>query len=540
MRLQPRDYAVAAAVASLVVIAGAAVLVPGVTGVFHDDAIYVSTAKALAEGQGYHLINLPGAPPQTKYPILYPLLLSLVWRAGATLAGRVAAMQWLTLISAAAAIALSYLYVVRFAYTSRLVAAGAVALAATAPFLLYISTLTLSEMPFALSVVIALWRIEATAIDARRSSALAEALTGVLAAVPLLLRVTGAPVLLACLAWLLYRRLRARFVVLGAVVALVPWVVWSTTAFGTWQSNRIAGYYTDYAGAWTAVGRPALANVALRNGLWLLDGTIASWLDGWARALEAFGGALTPLFLIGGAMTWVAVGRDALRGRLLGWALAAYAAAILVWPWPPLRFLIPVLPFVVVGSIRAVHRVAASISPAFARGSVAIVCAMLALFNVAAVAATARLNRAHGYPFYLAPPQPASWSQFDATFAWLRANTAPADVVASGLDTMIYIHADRRAFRPFAHRPDVMFYRGTGQPTGSVADLMSTLKAGGARYLVMMPMFGFAEAGSFATLVDQALAMHPEALQVRMTGADPRFRIIEVVAAASESSAATR
>src|SRR5690242_5055246 len=49
-------------------------------GQFQDDSIYFSTAKALAEGQGYKLISFPGAPPQTKYPILYPALLSYVWK----------------------------------------------------------------------------------------------------------------------------------------------------------------------------------------------------------------------------------------------------------------------------------------------------------------------------------------------------------------------------------------------------------------------------------------------------------------------------
>lgn len=45
-----------------------------------DDGIYWVTAKALATGQGYRLINLPGQPFQTKYPPLYPFFLSLAWR----------------------------------------------------------------------------------------------------------------------------------------------------------------------------------------------------------------------------------------------------------------------------------------------------------------------------------------------------------------------------------------------------------------------------------------------------------------------------
>jgi len=49
-------------------------------GMFHDDGVYLVTAKALATGQGYRIISLPEEIPQTKYPILFPLVLSGVWR----------------------------------------------------------------------------------------------------------------------------------------------------------------------------------------------------------------------------------------------------------------------------------------------------------------------------------------------------------------------------------------------------------------------------------------------------------------------------
>ena len=49
-------------------------------GVFYDDGIYVTLAKALAEGEGYRYIHLPGAPPGVHFPILYPATLSLLWR----------------------------------------------------------------------------------------------------------------------------------------------------------------------------------------------------------------------------------------------------------------------------------------------------------------------------------------------------------------------------------------------------------------------------------------------------------------------------
>ncbi|MCC7174078.1 MAG: hypothetical protein IT159_02695 [Bryobacterales bacterium] len=50
----------------------------GATG---DDQLYLAAARSLAEGQGYRQWNLSGEPYQTKYPVLYPWLLSRIWTA---------------------------------------------------------------------------------------------------------------------------------------------------------------------------------------------------------------------------------------------------------------------------------------------------------------------------------------------------------------------------------------------------------------------------------------------------------------------------
>ena len=49
-------------------------------GYTEDDSIYFSSAKALSLGRGYILDSVPGRPAATKYPILYPWILSWVWR----------------------------------------------------------------------------------------------------------------------------------------------------------------------------------------------------------------------------------------------------------------------------------------------------------------------------------------------------------------------------------------------------------------------------------------------------------------------------
>ena len=44
-----------------------------------DDGVYFDSAKALSQEGRYVVASMPGSPPQTKYPVLYPWILSWVW-----------------------------------------------------------------------------------------------------------------------------------------------------------------------------------------------------------------------------------------------------------------------------------------------------------------------------------------------------------------------------------------------------------------------------------------------------------------------------
>ena len=62
--------------AALAVLYGIAWMSPAI-GLFHDDAIYLVTAKAISAGHGYRIESLPEPILQTKYPPLFPALLAL-------------------------------------------------------------------------------------------------------------------------------------------------------------------------------------------------------------------------------------------------------------------------------------------------------------------------------------------------------------------------------------------------------------------------------------------------------------------------------
>src|SRR5579871_2833690 len=46
----------------------------------HDDGVLYVSGRGLAAGEGFRIASLPENPAQTKFPPLYPLYLSIIWR----------------------------------------------------------------------------------------------------------------------------------------------------------------------------------------------------------------------------------------------------------------------------------------------------------------------------------------------------------------------------------------------------------------------------------------------------------------------------
>src|SRR5215468_8168377 len=87
-------------------------------GGFHDDGIYVTTAKSLASGNGYRIISLPGEPAETKYPPLYPFLLSLVWRAKSSFPENLLPVLCLSIAATLGFLAIVWKYLIDQAYAT--------------------------------------------------------------------------------------------------------------------------------------------------------------------------------------------------------------------------------------------------------------------------------------------------------------------------------------------------------------------------------------------------------------------------------------
>lgn len=357
---------VAAALFGVVALRG-----PSTFGQYEDDGVYFVTARALAEGRGYRHLELPSEPYQTKYPILYPALLSLVWRAAPSFPGNVVVAQWLNVALNAASAVLAYRLLRRAWDMPRAIAAGSATLAAANPMTLAMVATTMSEPLFTLLTLAALERMTAWTSAGRDASPgrtlWAGAAAGVLAAGAALTRSIGVTLLPALVVGAVASR-RWRSGAVGATVLLVA--VGANAGWKSWAAshNRVDAraaafrYDLDY-GTWYAQALPALPRVLFHNAASLsfflfygIIGPPAAWVGAAMQAGPLRGIGLYTLMAL--MLVLTSVGASVLMRRR-AWPVHAFLLAYLlfVWAWPfdPSRFLVPILPLLIAAALMGLH-----------------------------------------------------------------------------------------------------------------------------------------------------------------------------------------
>ena len=147
--------------------------------------------------------------------------------------------------------------------------------------------------------------------------------------------------------------------------------------------------------------------------------------------------------------------------------------------------------------------------------------------NVCSSYQIGKFNRAMRYPYPATLDYSVSWLSYSSIFHWINDHTQPDDVMASGLDTMVYLYAGRRAFRPFAMNPVSLFYLKDSRPMAT-ATLIRILKDYQPKYLIQTPMPKFSEEKPFSEIIHETFVKFPGLLKPVYLGADKRFLIYEI------------
>ena len=185
-------------------------------GATEDDSIYFSSAKALAQGQGYVLPSIPGTPPATKYPILYPLILSIIWRLNPAFPANLSWAIALTVVFGLVYLAAGFVFLRRLKTLNDAEALLLTAFVAFHPVVLFYSASILSDIPFAaLALLIIILSDGAVQPGGRPELAL---LCGVLAGISMMMRVFGLTIVAGILVAALLRHAWKKMFVFAAGV----------------------------------------------------------------------------------------------------------------------------------------------------------------------------------------------------------------------------------------------------------------------------------------------------------------------------------
>ncbi|MFL5607595.1 MAG: hypothetical protein ACJ8AD_14190 [Gemmatimonadaceae bacterium] len=448
--------------------------VPYVVGVFHDDGVYALLGKAIASGQGFRYIQLPGAPAATHYPPLYPLVLALLWRVAPTFPENIPILLGLNVLClGAAALGLYLLLRRRLGWREEQAAAVSLVGILSTP-VLTLASAVLSE-PLFLAGLFPVLLMAERAVD-RRDARLVVG-TGVAVGLLMLERTHAVALLGAVVLMLLHRRAWrcAGLFMCAAAIVQLPWNLWTRTA--ELVAPPLRGAYGSYAGWFVEglrAGGPALliktAQINLRE-LWLLLGDRI--LPGLPSPLGMLAVALfAGLLLVGAA-------RAARRLPVTILFLALYLGIVLIIAGTPWRYVWAAWPFFVVLAVLGAGEALARVGAPKVRVAVGVVL----LVPFAALLHTEA--RAFAVREWERPARRAA-RQAIPVVEWVRHNTAPTDIVLAECEEVVMLFAGRRSAPPGDFT--AMEYLKPRTPEDDRHTLLAMLQAVPAHYVVsLMP-----------------------------------------------------
>jgi len=427
-------------------------------GRLHDDSLMFTTAKSVANGEGYRIQSLPETPFQTKYPPLYTLYLSLIWLLNPQFPGNLALatlFNWLTL---PVMFALGWAFFRQSGFSDG-AAAGMTAILAISPYLFLFGVSLFSETFFTCVLL-------ATFLIWNRKGLSAAFIAGLMGGACYLTRTAAVPLLVAiplCSLWQREWRRGAAFLA-GMMPFMVGWAAW-THAYRISTNEPSLVYYTDYLGFFLMnVGLDDIGTIVRQNfdqlvystGSLLLPRVVGSPVVAIAARMAGLG-------------MFFAVWRLARRGVAAPYALYAlgYAAVLAIWHASPTeRFIIPLYPlliaaaFVLIGEWMSALRHGWRSGKTAERSIAAVVSAGAVLLAVAAV--SLQLYGALRFVPGIEDGERASAARNRSAYAWMRQNLPPSATVLSNRDPVLFLYTGLRGnAMPLMPRP---LYLGNYQP----------------------------------------------------------------------------
>ncbi len=445
----------------------------GLFGRIHfDDGVYFDSAKALSEQGRYIVASMPGSPPQTKYPVLYPWILSWVWSVHPAFPANVHTAAWLSGLFGCWFLAVSFLCLRRQPGIGPWIALGCVALTSIRPSILDMSSSLMSDMPFMAFAVTTLLLVE-LGFEAEKRPGLV-VLAGLFAGLTVLTRTAGVAFIAGVIVWALARKHYRRLALFGGACApfLIGhglWVVMNSEALAIASTaslgwRQIWAYQTNYAEFWklSVPNMDVFLNMLNANIVSLLtapasmalfppggeDGSILGKLLAVALSCGILSGLLRHLKAAGFAPVHVALALSSVIGLLWNFPIMARLMAVFL-PWFYLGAWVEGR-HIGTAILDVVRSQQPKMEKAFA---VTFAAALLFVFLHAARSHLVARLRFGGTLQNLAD----QFSDKDEAAQWLKQNAAADDILLAYSDSRLHLETGRQAVWPIVFTTDILF-----------------------------------------------------------------------------------
>ena len=472
-------------------------------GYFLDDTIYLGTAKALAAGQGYVVPSFPGVLPQTKYPILYPLILSLVWRVWPTFPNNLTLAIAVSIAIAAAYLVLSYVFI-RRSGISRAMGLCALAAVALHPELQVFAGSLMSDHLFALFVVASALAADDAWLNSEHSLRWG-IVAGFLLGLSTLTRTAGIGVITGIALYGAWQRrwktlwamlvVCAGVVIAGAAVThlLSPVPVAAGSGMPPTLFQQVATYNSSYARFWLlSVPSLSVLPAMLATNLRLLILAPGRYLvmTGVILPANVFTFCLSLLATaasVGGIARWF----HSTRRLSLLFAALGSLPMLLLWNYVMFeRFLLPFIPLIFLGIAMESRRLGRMLLTTLRQGDVgqrALGSVISILFaGLIGIAAYNYIQFVRGIKLYAHVLAGLNRERREA-YDWLSQHAAPSDRVFAYADGLTYLYTDRQSVRPVEITTDCRYKPDRTGCTVGFEDLVPAIRYAGAKYWIITP-----------------------------------------------------
>jgi hypothetical protein len=209
-----------------------------------------------------------------------------------------------------------------------------------------------------------------------------------------------------------------------------------------------------------------------------------------------------------------------------------YSTLLLLWAWPSLRFLAPLLPLLLLYTYWGAKSVCGWLrcGPRATALTLSAIAIALLISGATATAHAAWAARDHGAPA-LPKVRQDDWDKTARMFAWLKHATPPDAVLMGNLDPALYLFTGRQAVRGFMQDPYLLYYSATAgaQPLGTADGMFEAIQRNHVAYLVCSPNALFREGPHLTRLIQQIVTEHRSRLHIVYQDENAAYRVYKIV-----------